>query len=123
VAAQHGLAFLKADGSVLLADWSAKVRDVEDEAVAIIGRIQLTRISHVQFNRAEIEGLCSGRVYLQPSYNGKDLSTAIQLIDIETTPKYKIVGELIDCTNFNLVVEGTFDLSTIILEATTSGRV
>jgi hypothetical protein len=123
VAAQHGMAFLKADGSVSLADWSSLVRDTEDEAVAIIGRIQLTRASNAQFNRAEIEGLSSGRVYLQPSYNGRTLEAAIALTDIETAPNYRVVGDMIDCKNFNLVVEGTFDLSTMILEATTSGKV
>jgi hypothetical protein len=116
------MAFLKADGSVQLADWSLIVRDTEDEAVAIIGRVQLTRGSNAQFNRAEIEGLSSGRVYLQPSYDGRTLETAIALTDIETAPNYRVVGDMIDCKNFNLVVEGTFDLSTIILEATTSGK-
>ena len=123
VAAQHGLAFLKADGSVSLADWSAKVRDTEDEAVVIIGRMQLTRSSNAQFNRAEIEGLSSGHTFVQPSYNGSTLEQTISLIDIDVTPNSRTVGELIDCKNFNLVIEGTFDLSTIILEATTSGKV
>jgi len=123
VAAQHGLAFLKSDGSVTIADWSSLVRDTEDDAVAVLGRIQLTRGSHVQLNRAEVEGLGSGRVYVQPSYNGRDLGAAEQLVDIETSDNYRIVGGLIDCKNFNLVIEGTFNLSTVILEATTSGKV
>jgi hypothetical protein len=123
VAAQHGVAFLKADGSVSLADWSSKVRATEDEAVAIIGRIQLTRSSHAQFNRAEIEGLSSGRTFVQPSYSGTVLAPAIPLINIEVAPNSRTVGAMIDCKNFNLVVEGTFDLSTIVLEATTSGKV
>lgn len=123
VAAQHGLAFLKADGSVIIADWSSKTKTAEDAAVAVIGRVQLTRSSHTQFNRAEVEGLTVGRAYLQPSYNGKDLSTPELLTEIEVSDNYKIVGSLIDCKNFNLVIEGTFDLSTIILEATTSGKV
>jgi len=123
VAAQHGLAFLRSNGSVELADWSSITRATEDEAVAVIGRIQLTRSSNTQFNRAEIEGLSSGRVFLQPAYNGKVLEAAIPLVDIETAPNYRVVGEMIDCKNFNLVVEGTFDLSTMILEATTSGKV
>jgi len=123
VAAQHGLAFMKANGSVHLADWSSLIRDTEDEAVAILGRIQLTRTSHAQFNRAEIEGLASGRVFLQPSYNGRTLEAAIPLTDIEAAPNYRIVGGMIDCKNFNMVIEGTFDLSTMILEATTSGKI
>ena len=77
----------------------------------------------MQLNRAEVEGLGSGRVYVQPSYNGRDLGAAEQLVDIETSDNYRIVGGLIDCKNFNLVIEGTFNLSTVILEATTSGKV
>lgn len=123
VAAQHGLAFLKEDGSVHIADWSSSVRDTEDEAVVIIGKIQLTRASNVQFNRAEIEGINTGRIFLQPSYNGKSLEPAIPLVDIETADNYRVVGGLIDCKNFNLIIEGSFDLSTVVLEATTSGRV
>jgi hypothetical protein len=123
IAAQHGLAFLRADGSVQLADWSSNVKSTEDEAVVIIGRVQLTRANHTQFNRAEIEGLTSGRVFLQPSYNGRTLEAAIALTDIETDVNYRIVGDMIDCKNFNLVVEGTFNLSTMILEATTSGKI
>jgi hypothetical protein len=30
---------------------------------------------------------------------------------------------MVDCKNFNLVIEGTFDLSTMIIEATTSGKI
>ena len=124
-AAQHCLAFLQSDGRILVADWSSKPKATEDAAVAVIGRVQLTRSSHTQFNRAEIERMTSGRVYLQPSYGGADLAAPEQLIDIEVSSDtdYRIVGGMIDCNNFNIVLEGTFDLSTIILEATTSGRV
>ena len=122
VAAQHGLAFLRQDGSVTLAGWSNQERD-EDTAVAIIGRVQLTRTSHTQFNRLEVEGLTSGRLYIQPSYNGRDLETAEELVTIESSGDLRVAGSMIDCKNFNIVVEGSFDLSTLIVEATTSGRV
>lgn len=123
VAAQHGLAFLKASGEVLIADWSNQQRDVQDSAVAILGRNQLTRASNIQFNRAEIAGLISGASYIVPSYEGEDLSTPVLLEPITIGAKSATVGGLEDCRNFNLIVEGTFDLSTIIIEATTSGKV
>jgi len=99
------------------------MRDTEDEAVAIIGRIQLSRARNVQLNRAEVEGLVSGSVYVQPSYNGRDLDTAIPLTVIEQGDDYQIVGGMVDAKNFNLVVHGTFDLSTIVLEGTQTGRI
>jgi hypothetical protein len=123
VAAQHSLAFLKASGEVVLANWSNQTRAAEDEAVVVIGRIQLSRQSNVQFNRAEIEGLTSGRVYIQASYNGKDLAEPELLTDIETGTNYRVVGGMIDCKNFNVIIEGTFDLSTQIIEAMTTGKV
>lgn len=123
VAAQHGLAFLKQNGEVVIANWSDQMRDTEDEAVAIIGRIQLSRARNVQLNRAEVEGLVSGSVYVQPSYNGRDLDAAIQLTVIEQGDDYQIVGGMVDAKNFNLVVHGTFDLSTIVLEGTQTGRI
>ena len=122
VAAQHGLAFMTSTGEVKIADWSRNVRATQDEAVAIIGRVQLTRTSNCQLNRAEIEGLNSGSTYVQPSYDGKNLATAQLLTPISISYNYQVVGGMIDCKNFNLVVEGTFNLSTIILEASTSGR-
>ena len=121
VPAQHGLAFLAPTGQVQLATWSNQLR-TEDNAVVVIGRVQLTRTSNIQFNRIELEGLNTGRIYVVPSYNGKDLEAASLLTTIEQTTDYRIAGDLIDCKNFNLIVEGTFDLSTGIIEATTAGR-
>lgn len=120
-AAPHALAFLKSTGEVVLASWSGEAR-AQDAAVAIFGRIQLTRSSHVQVNLAEVEGLTSGAIAVMPSYDGRTLAATEVLTHIEQTGDYLLAGGLIDCKNFNLLVEGTFDLSTIVLEGTTSGR-
>jgi hypothetical protein len=122
-AAEHGLAFLKETGEVIIADWSDAVRDTADQAVAIVGRVQLTRASHVQLNRAEVSGLVAGTIYVQPSYNGRTLEPAIELLEIASVGDYAVKGGMIDCRNFNVVLHGTFSLSTIILEATTSGKI
>lgn len=122
VAAQHGLAFLKKTGEVLIANWSDQLRDTEDTAVVIIGRVQLTRASHTQLNRAEIEGFGSGSVLVQPSYDGFTLEEAEEMVDVLAVPGFAVKGCMIDCKNFNLVIQGTFSLSTIVLEATTAGK-
>ena len=121
--AQHSLSFLLATGEVRTAIWSDDGRESDDPAVVIIGRVQLTRSSNAQFNRVEAEGLEAGNLFVTPSYNGRNLEDTVALIDIERTANYLCAGEMIDCKNFNLIVEGTFDLSTIIIEATTSGKV
>lgn len=123
VSAPHGLAFLKATGEVVVANWSDQARETRDEAVAVIGRIQLSRSRNTQLNRVEVEGLVDGDVYVQPSYNGRDLAAAELLTVIESGTNYKIVGGMVDCKNFNLAVQGTFQLSTMITEAALSGRI
>lgn len=120
-AAQHALAFLRPTGEVVLGIWSDETR-VEDEAVAIIGRIQLSRSSNVQFNTVEVEGLKSGEVEIMPSYDGRTLATTEVLTTIAQHDDYRKAGSMIDCKNFNIIVEGTFDLSTIIIEGTTTGK-
>lgn len=122
-AAPHALAFLLASGSILVADWSATPRDTVDDAIVIIGRIQLSRSSNVQFNLVEVEGLRDGEVELAPSYDGRTLSTPEILTPIAQTGDYLRAGGMFDCKNFNLHVEGTFNLSTVIIEGTPSGKV
>lgn len=116
-AAPHGLAFLLETGEVLIADWSKQIRDTQDAGVIVIGRVQLTRARNVQLNRAEVEGLSSGAVYVAPSYDGRTLAASQAMITISSVDEFKVLGTLVDAKNFNLIVEGTFDLSTIILEA------
>lgn len=121
VAAQHGMAFLLETGEVKIATWSDQARDTEDEAVVVIGRVQLTRSGNIQINRAEVESMESGRAYIQPSYDGATLSPAIEMSVVTAANGFKVFGEMIDCLNFNLVLEGTFNLSTVIIEGTKTG--
>lgn len=121
VSAPHGLAFLTAAGRVVLADWSNQPRATNDNGVIIIGRTQLSRSRFTQFNKIELEGMGSGAVSIVPSYDGRTLAAAETLTTITSVDDYKEYGGLIDCKNFNLIISGTFDLSTAIVEATPTG--
>lgn len=122
-AAQHALAFLKYNGEVVVANWSEELRDTEDEAVAIFGRMQLSRTSNIQLNLVELEGFKTGRVFVQPSDNGRTLDPTIELEQETSAEDFGAFGGLVDCLNFNVVVQGTFSLSTIVLQATTTGKI
>jgi hypothetical protein len=122
VSAQHGLAFLKSTGEVVVANWSDEARDAPDAAVVVIGRVQLTRAANVQFNRLEAEGMVNAIAVIQPSYDGRNLAPAEQLVDCGSVGTFGYYGGMYDCKNFNIAIEGTFELSTLILEGTTSGR-
>lgn len=116
-AAPHGLAFLLETGEVQIADWSKQERSTQDAGVVVIGRVQLTRARNIQLNRAEIEGFSSGDAYIVPSADGKTLLSPQALTLISAIDEYKLYGTMTDCKNFNLILQGTFDLSTIVLEA------
>jgi len=121
-AAQNAMAFMKSNGEVVLATWSERL-GAEDQAVAIIGRVQLTRSRNVQLNRIEAEGMYAGNVYVQSSSNGRNIDYVHTPVEVERTANYLAAGCMIDCKNFNLVVEGAFDLSTVVLEAIPTGQV
>lgn len=121
-AAPHALGLLSSTGEITIANWDTTSRNLTDAGVAVIGRVQLSRSRNIQLNRVEIEGLAAGDVLVQASSNGRTIDTARQLVEIERDGDFAVLGTMIDCKNFNLVVSGGFNLSTIIVEATTTGQ-
>lgn len=120
--AQNAMAFLKSTGEVVVATWSERP-DAEDAAVVIIGRVQLSRSRNIQLNRIEVEGLTSGNVFIQASANGRNIDRVEETVEVERTANFLAAGCMIDCKNFNTVIEGTFDLSTVVLEAIPTGQI
>lgn len=119
--APHALAFLTEAGQVIIADWSKQARTTPDAGVLIIGRTQLSRSKFTQLNRVEIEGMGVGDVFVAPSYDGRTLAAAEQLGVITSVADFKEYGSMVNCKNFNLIIQGNFDLSTLILEASPTG--
>lgn len=121
--AQHSIGLLTSNGSVYIADWSDITSASPHDAVAIIGRIQLTRARNAQINRIEVEGMEEGLVGVCPSYDGGPVSDYVRFVDVVNVPGLLIAGNLVDAKNFNIVVNGRFNLSTIIVEAQPSGQI
>lgn len=119
--AQRALAFMTDQGQIKLATWAHRP-GTEDQAVAIVGRVQLVRNRNVQLNRIEADGMKDGNIFVQASFNGRSIAGLWTTDVLEEGADYKIVGTLLDCRNFNLVFEGAFDLSTVIVEITPSGE-
>jgi hypothetical protein len=120
--AQSAMAFVKSTGEVVVATWAERT-DAEDAAVVIIGRIQLSRSRNIQLNRIEAEGVTAGNIFVQPSANGRNIDRVESTVEVERTANFLASGCMIDCKNFNLVIEGSFDLSTVILEAIPTGQI
>lgn len=120
VPAQRALAFMTDRGGISLASWAHRAA-VEDTAVAIIGRVQIKRNKNVQINRLELDGLKDGEVFVQVSFGGRRIDGLYPTTVLEEGADYKVVGLMADCRNFNIAIEGAFDLSTIIAEVVPTG--
>lgn len=119
--AQRALAFMTDKGGIKLATW-AGTSDSEGGAVAILGRVQIARMRHIQLNRVELDGFSSGDVFIQASQNGRTIAGLWETVTVEQSGDYRAAGCLVDCKNFNIVLEGNFDLSSVIIEALPSGE-
>lgn len=117
VPAQHSMGFLTSAGAVLVANWADDARTVADDAVVILGRIQLSRSRNTQINRVELDGAEVATVGLYPSYNGRTVEDYMPLTVVESAPGYLCAGTLADMKNFDLHIDGAFNLSSIIIEA------
>ena len=111
------------DGSIYRYSW----KPIDGPSLAgtmILGRLQLSRGKHIQLSRIEVErttGL-GNTLAVQPSYTGVLLASTISMTT-SSAGGMSYVNCLIDCTNFNLIVSGHFNLTSIQLEATTSGAI
>jgi hypothetical protein len=123
ISAQHSIAFLQANGSVHLAEWTDNVGAGRDSGVVIVGRVSLSRSRGTQLNRVEVERTESANLSIIPSYDGATNEAPIPFVQVSNAPNLTVYGELVDCKNFNILLEGAFNLSTIILEGQPTGQV
>lgn len=118
--AQRALAFMTDKGEIQLASWSH--RPELDVSVLVLGRIQIARSKDTQLNRVELDGLQQGDVFIQASNNGRTIAGVWTTTEVEHIDDYHVAGCMVDCKNFNIVIEGSFDLSSVIVEVTPTGE-
>jgi hypothetical protein len=122
---RQAVAFLLETGEVKLAVMDSTLQDPADTSTAIlvIGRMQLSRASVLTLMNAEVDGMTSGTAHLVPSYDGRNFAAALPGVTLESNQDYRKFGwELATAKNFNLVLEGQFDLSALILEGMADGK-
>lgn len=123
VSVQNAIAFLDYNGEVKIADWSEYARPEIDQAMLMIGRVQLKRETGVQINRVEVEGLRAGDIVIDPSLDGAELQPPVSPMLVEDSPRRKLFGTMLECLNFNITLRGTFSATTLIAEAISTGQV
>lgn len=119
-ATEPKLAFLQRGGSIVHSVFDLKTTTRLGRIV--IGRIQLSRSRNTQLQRVELEGISTvNYARIRASTDGRTINRIANLTTVSQNADLYVGGSLIDCLNFDLVVSGTFNLTSVLLEATTSG--
>ena len=91
------------------------------EAFVVIGRVQLSRSSNVTLHCVEVEGLKNdvlGKLNALHMPNGVDVVGNESGFVREQSARFAEFGiDMLTGKNFGLVVQGTFELSTMIIHA------
>jgi hypothetical protein len=129
--AEESMATVEPGGYVLRIKFREYRSDI-DQSVGtgrlVLGKIQLHRSRNVQLSRVELENMHDtyDSVSILPSATGGATTTGTYLTEINSPGsghQCRTYGGLIDCKNFLLSISGNFRLSTVVLEASTSGMV
>lgn len=121
---RQAVAFLLKTGEVKLAILDYRYKDETDDSQAciILGRLQLSRAREMTIQTVEVEGLqAGGNCFLAPSINGRTLESAVSLYLRQQVEDFAEFGELVAAKNFNLIIEGDFNLSSVLFEAQPDG--
>jgi len=90
-----------------------------------VSGLQLTRNRMMTLQRVEFEGTQTATMQLFPSYDGRTVEDAIGTDFwslVATDEDLTVFGGMITAQNFAFNLQGNFDLSTIIVRATTEGQ-
>lgn len=114
--------FLQRDGTVLMLvmDISALLGG----GVALFGRCQITRGKNITMQKLEMEGLTeepAPEITLLGSATGAARNIQTPMTLVEQSPDFLQAGARVTATNFDLAIEGNFQLTTLIVEATNHG--
>lgn len=122
------LGILDIDGSIKVAllDYN---KDFNHEGVAVFGRFQMVRANAMQHQRTTFEGVYGENItsadtfnaYIQPSLDGDNLLAPTLMTTIAADEKSITYGCRKTGLNFNLAVEGTFSLKSMVVEVTNEG--
>lgn len=116
------LAFLKPDGSVKLATPDYNKQD--QAGVVIFGKFQLTRARLMTIQKLSLEGIYGTNdlvVTAIASSNGKALDTASPMQCLYAGDQVKEYARRLTGLNVSLAVEGSFALTSYLLEVTNDG--
>jgi hypothetical protein len=119
---KSGFVFLEPSGrtQIILIDSQIETSN----GVAVFGRVQVTRNRKVTFQRADVDGLFSvpaPSLKLLPSENGYDRSAVVVAVPVSQSTRSVRYDARYTAENFDIAIEGRFDLSTLVIETMVHG--
>lgn len=120
------VAFLKATGEIQLAlmDYD---KTTDHDAVLILGKHQLLRANWITHQLTTIEGAYGSgdtdefNLEIAKSLDGYNMEAAVPAVLLKNNSRSKQYGKRLIGLNFNLVITGTFALSSYVTEANDDG--
>lgn len=123
IALRQNYGFLQKNGTVMLMVTEADL--VTAAAVCIFGHIQVTRTRTVTVQRAEFDGLLAGStptITLLGSGTGQKRDGIEEMELVDSNESYGEYHSRFTDKNIDVAVEGSFALTTLILETTINGK-
>ncbi len=122
VTPKQNLAFLQADGTVQLVDFS--ISEENANGVFIIGKFQFNRNNVFVHQKTEIESIrtsnyCAG--WLLPSFDGKSFEAAQGTVINYQGPLTRTYAKRFTAQNISLCLIGAFNLTSMVLNFTRGG--
>jgi hypothetical protein len=123
------LAFLKPTGAVHLALMTYNKEEATQLGVAIFGKFQLLRNRMITLQYIDFEGIYRDEVTLIPdivatvltALDGKNLTPAYPLVLTKNSVRMQRYAKRVTGVNISLALEGSFALSSYIMEVTAEG--
>jgi hypothetical protein len=121
---RKSIAFLKSDGSVYLMNFALPF--TSRNGVILLGKYQYVRTRHMQLQGVDVEGPTTGgafSIYDFPSYDGKNFSTPILGVQMDTGADYGSYGfGSPDALNHSILCKGCWNLTSMVLLFNITGR-
>lgn len=126
VTSKLSVAFMSANGKVELMEMDYN-KITQQAGVVIFGKFQFIRNNLMTLQQLELEGLYQGdgihevRVHATVSFNGNKPDYTKEMVKISQDSGYARYAKRLTGVNANIIVAGTFALSSYLLEVTQDG--
>ncbi len=117
---KKGIAFLATTGAITILVMDYSVRS--QKGAIVLGQIQHVRDRLTTLQEVELEGVDDVQLFALVSMNGKTLDRSVEFLAIATDDEYRQYAGRETGKNINLALEGSFQLTGLLVTVAKNGR-